>query len=273
MRHIRAGHDDTAGGPADPSLGGGTDAPAAPVTAIPSPRVPPGSAMPDPMRSHVAGRLRLMAVRHCGNVAQTARTRRAVARHALGFFYVADVADVADVAGAASGDPVVTATRLPFADPETADVVRMLETLYARAAEYDTGTLEPRVHLCNRVEHMRADAPLLGLGVTTVGDDAGRSAASELGLDRAFRAVGYLLDGTIVLVQRPLGVGESVQVYATQTLDLPGATLPHRLWRGWTPYLLQDDPELAPLLERLTALTELVVARRATGLGRRIRHG
>ena len=156
------------------------------------------------------------------------RTRRAVGPHALGFFF-------ADTASNGSGEiEVVTATRLFFDNDDNADtsnLIAVLDMLIERASEYSPGTFEPRTHMCNRVETMLATAELVGIGITTVSAPPTASVGYiTLGMDRPYKAVARMVDGTDLLIRCDGGFLASADVRSTQTLNVGGMRTRHWEW-------------------------------------------
>ena len=215
---------------------------------IPSPRVAPesvgfgspGSLVENRLRGKLVDRLTLMAVRHCRHREEQQRTRRAVAPHALAFFY-------ADAAPNGSGQTdVVAATRLFFDNDDNADtsnLIAVLDLLIDRAREYSPGTFEPRTHMCNRVETMPPTADLVGIGITTVSARAAKSVGyMALGMDRPYKAVARMMDGTDMLIRCEGGFLASADVRSTQTLNVGGMRTRH--WE-WLPAAPADDRDRA----------------------------
>jgi hypothetical protein len=203
------------------------------------------------LRGKLVDRLTLMAVRHCRHRAELGGTRRAIASHALGFFY-ADTEASGDVA-------VVIATRAFFYSDETENLSWVLDTLTQRASEYPPELLNVRVHLCNRVDDMSPAATLLGVGVTTVGElpsaveDLGYSA---LGMNRPYRGVAQMVDGTVLNVSCGGGFLAPVAVRSTHTLNVRGQRI--RQW-DWMPreHVHSETGGLMDIVSRLSTLLSL----------------
>ncbi len=228
---------------------------------IPSPRVSPesvgfgspSSLVENRLRGKLVDRLTLMAVRHCRHREEQQRTRRAVAPHALGFFYAEATPD-------GSGETeVVAATRLFFDNDDnadTGDLVTVLDMLIERAGEYSPGTFEPRIHMCNRVETTPYTGELLGIGVTTVSEPPAKSMGyMTLGMDRPHKAVARMLDGTDLLIRCEGGFLASADVRSTQTLNVRGMRTRHWEWLP-TQLLRTSETELPEILLRLGALLD-----------------
>jgi hypothetical protein len=231
---------------------------------IPRPRASPdvtASAVPvvvreNRLRGKLVDRLTLMADRHRRHVEEQQGTRRPVGPHALGFFYADDLT--------MSGNPeVLAATRLLFAGEETADLITLLDVLIDRASERPPGTFNPRIHMCNREEPMSYAPELLGIGVTTVFDASAAlnsTAYASLGMNRPYKAVARMEDGTDLLLRCDSGFLARVDVRATQTLNVNGRHTRH--WGQLTPALLQDpEPQLSEILPRLSVLLDLATGR------------
>ena len=232
-----------------------------PQPRIPSPRVAPDSVgfgspssmIENRLRGKLVDRLTLMAVRHCRHREEQQRTRRAIGPHALGYFY-------ADAASNGSGEmEVVTATRLFFDNDDNADtsnLIAVLDMLIERASEYSPGTFEPRIHMCNRVETMPATAELVGIGITTVfAPPAASVGYMTLGMDRPYKAVACMVDGTDLLIRCDGGFLASADVRSTQTLNVGGMRTRHWEWLP-TQLLRTSETELLEILPRLSALLD-----------------
>jgi hypothetical protein len=228
---------------------------------IPHPRTSPdgsvsvtagGARAENRLRGMMVDRLTLMADRHRRHAQEQQGTRRAVGPHAIGFFYADDL----EISGTLE---VVTATRLFFDSAETNDVVAVLDTLIARASEHPAGTFEPRTHMCNRAEPMSPTPQLLGVGLTTVSEpppSEASSAYASLGMNRRYRAVARMVDGTEVLLRCDSGFLAPVDVRATQSLNVNGRHTRH--WEWLPPALLhRPETQLTDILPRLTALLDL----------------
>lgn len=236
---------------------------------IPHPRASPeGTASRIPtvprenrLRGKLVDRLTLMADRHRRHIEEQQGTRRAIGTHAVGFFYADDLTMSGKL-------EVVAATRLLFAGAETADLPRLLDMLIDRASERPAGTFNPRIHMCNREEPMSYAPELLGIGVTTVFEPSGAvptSAYASLGMNRPYRAVARMEDGTDILLRCDSGFLAHVDVRATQSLNVNGTHTRH--WGQLTPALLQSpDTQLSETLPRLSALLELAAGRSASPL-------
>ncbi len=232
-----------------------------PQPRIPSPRIAPDSVgfgspsslVENRLRGKLVDRLTLMAVRHCRHREEQQRTRRAVGPHALGFFF-------ADTAPNSSGEiEVVTATRLFFDNDDNADtsnLIAVLDMLIERASEYSPGTFEPRTHMCNRVEAMPATAELVGIGITTVFAPPTASVGYiTLGMDRPYKAVARMVDGTDLLIRCDGGFLASADVRSTQTLNVGGMRTRH--WEWLPPQLMRTtETELLEILPRFSALLD-----------------
>jgi hypothetical protein len=208
------------------------------------------------LRGKLVDRLTLMAVRHCRHRAELNGTRRAIGSHALGFFY-ADTEPSGDVA-------VVVATRAFFHSSETENLAWILDTLVQRACDYPPELLNVRVHLCNRVENMSGAATFLGIGVTTVGEppsvgeDSGYSA---LGMDRPYRGVAQMVDGTVLNVSCSGGFLAPVNVQSTHTLNVRGQRI--RQWDWMQPeHVTGETGDLADIVSRLESLLGLAAGTR-----------
>ena len=203
------------------------------------------------LRGKLVDRLTLMAVRHCRHRAELGGTRRAIGSHALGFFYV-DTEASGDVA-------VVVASRAFFYSDETEDLSWILDTLTQRACEYPPELLNVRVHLCNRVEAMSRSASFLGVGVTTVGEPppaAEDSGYSALGMNRPYRGVAQMVDGTVLNVSCDGGFLAPVTVWSTHTLNVRGQRI--RQW-DWMPpeHVHGETGELMDIVSRMSTLLSL----------------
>lgn len=205
------------------------------------------------LRGKLVDRLTLMALRHCRHRAELSGTRRAIGHHALGFFY-------ADTD--ASGDAVVmVASRAFFDDVETQNLTWILDTLADRAREYPPGLLNVPVHLCNRVEEMSQGATLLGVGVTSVSEPpptAEDSGYTALGMNRPYRGVAQMVDGTVLMLRCDGGFLAPVDVRSTHSLNVGGQRI--RQWE-WMPseYIhrevgTSDVPNIVRGLETLLGL-------------------
>jgi hypothetical protein len=208
------------------------------------------------LRGKLVDRLTLMALRHCRHRAELGGTRRAIGSHALGFFY-ADTDGAGDVA-------VVAATRLFFDGDEAANLPWVLDTLAQRAAEYPPERLNVGVHLCNRVEEMSSSATLLGVGVTTVSepppnmDDSGFTA---LGMNRPYRGIALMVDGSVLVVRCDGGFLAPVDVRSTHTLNVRGQRI--RQWEWMPPeHILAETTDVPAITARLDTLLGLAAGRR-----------
>jgi hypothetical protein len=213
----------------------------------------PNSLIENRLRGQLVDRLTLMAVRHCGHREELQRTRRAVGPHALGFFY-------ADVMPSGSGNTeVVAATRLFFDHDDNADtsnLLAVLDMLIERAGEHVPGSFEPRAHMCNRVEAMPHTAELVGIGITTVSAPPAKSVGyTALGMDRPYKAVARMLDGTDLLIRCNGGFLASADVRATQTLNIGGMRTRHWEWLP-TQLMQTGETDLPEILARLSALLD-----------------
>lgn len=202
------------------------------------------------LRGMLTDRLNLMAVRHCLHVEEQQGTRRAVGRHAVGFFYADETAPSGDLG-------VLAGTRVVFESDAAANLFWFLDTLVDRASEYEPGVYNALIHTCNRVEPMSSRARLIGVGVTTVADpleasDA-NSAYSSLGMNRPYRAQARMLDGTDLLLQCDGGFLAPIDVRSTHTLNIGGRRV--RQWEWLTEqFLLLSDPQMPEILHRLSTL-------------------
>jgi hypothetical protein len=248
---------------------GGFDIPRTPAAQVQRSQIPrprssadgtvggtPGAPRENRLRGKLVDRLTLMADRHRRHLEEQQGTRHAVGPHALGFFYADDLT--------MSGEfEVVAATRLLFAGPETSDLLALLDVLIDRASERPPGTFNPRIHMCNRAEPMSYAPELLGIGVTTVFDASAAldsSAYASLGMNRPYKAVARMEDGTDLLLRCDSGFLARVEVRATQTLNVNGRHTRH--WGQLTPALLQDpEPQLSEILPRLSVLLDLATGR------------
>jgi hypothetical protein len=205
------------------------------------------------LRGRMVDRLTLMADRHRRHVEEQHGTRRAVGAHALGFFYADDLSMSGEV-------EVVAATRLFFDSAETA--------MIDRASEHPAGTFDPRIHLCNRAESMSYAPELLGIGVTTVYEppliDAS-SAYASLGMNRPYKAVARMEDGTDILLRCDSGFLAPVDVRSSQSLNVNGRSTRH--WE-WLPSALLHSPEtqLRDILPSLSTLLDLAAGRATSTL-------
>ena len=209
------------------------------------------------LRGKLVDRLTLMALRHCRHRAELSGTRRAIGRHALGFFY----ADT-DASGDAA---VVAATRAFFDDVETQNLPWILDTLADRAREYPPGLLNVPVHLCNRVEEMSQEATLLGVGVTSVSEPpptAEDSGYTALGMNRPYRGVAQMVDGTVLMLRCDGGFLAPVDVRSTHSLNVGGQRI--RQWE-WMPseYVHGEvgTSDVPNIVRRLEALLGLAVGK------------
>jgi hypothetical protein len=230
---------------------------------VPHPRTTPESMVSETSAPQVESRFRglmvdrltLMADRHRRHVEEQQGSRRAVGRHALGFFY-------ADELAGAAGLEVVAATRLMFDSAETAEIVALLDTLIERAREQPTGAFDPRIHMCNRVEPMSSAPRLVGVGVTSVSlplrDDASGYAA--LGMNRPYRAVARMDDGTAILLRCGGGFLARVDVRSTNSLNVNARHTRHWEWMS-SALLHSPDTQLADILPRLETLLDLATGR------------
>ena len=207
------------------------------------------------LRGKLVDRLTLMALRHCRHRAELNGTRRAVGSHALGFFY-ADTDGAGDVA-------VVAATRLFFDGAETENLSWVLDTLVQRAGEYPPERLNVGVHLCNRVEEMSSSATLLGVGVTTVSEpppSMDNSGFTALGMNRPYRGVAQMVDGTVLVVRCDGGFLAPVDVRSTHTLNVRGQRI--RQWEWMPPeHILAETTDVPAVTARLDTLLGLAAGR------------
>lgn len=232
---------------------------------IPHPRASTegtGSAMPNEargenrLRGRMVDRLTLMADRHRRHVEEQQGTRRAVGPHALGFFYADDLT-------MSGGVEVVAATRVFFDSAETADVVALLDTLIDRASEHPVVSFDPRIHLCNRAEPMSYAPQLLGIGVTTVFEPSHADAVSayaSLGMNRPYKAVARMEDGTDLLLRCESGFLAPVDVRSTQSLNVNGRHTRHWEWLS-SAILNSTETQLQDILPRLSVLLDLAAGR------------
>lgn len=208
------------------------------------------------LRGRMVDRLTLMADRHRRHVEEQQGTRRAVGAHALGFFYADDLT-------MSGGVDVAAATRVFFDSPETSDVVALLDTLIERASEHPVATFDPRIHLCNRAESMSYEPQLLGIGVTTVFPPPPADASSayaSLGMNRPYKAVARMEDGTDLLLRCESGFLAPVDVRSTQSLNVNGRHTRHWEWLS-SALLHSTETQLAEILPRLSVLLDLAAGR------------
>ena len=214
------------------------------------------------LRGRMVDRLTLMADRHRRHAEEQQGTRRAVGPHALGFFYADDLT-------MSGGVEVVAATRVFFDSAETADVVALLDTLIERASEHPVATFDPRIHLCNRAEPMSYAPQLLGIGVTTVFEPShadALSAYASLGMNRPYKAVARMEDGTDLLLRCDSGFLAPVDVRSTQSLNVNGRHTRH--WEWLTSAILHStETQLPDILPRLSVLLDLAAGRPSTRAG------
>jgi hypothetical protein len=186
--------------------------------------------VPRRLRSEIVDRLGLVARRHARAHAFRLPNEVPLARHVLVFFYREP--GPADEYGLVS-----VATRLEKDGADVADPHRFVAELHEIAGEYvSRGTkFDPRIHLANRVEPMMSPAALyVGLGVTTLDpNDAADSdwpvqaSADPFGIERPFRGIAALDDGTKLLV-RGNGGQQSLRTLTSHTLEWRGSP---RIWR------------------------------------------
>lgn len=209
------------------------------------------------VRGRVVDRLTLMADRHRRHREETRATRRPVGPHAVGVFYEYDFG---------GGPEVAPATRLFFDAAETTDLPWVLDTLIQRAGEYRPGMYDPRIHMANRIDpELPAGATLVAIGVTTVLEPAGDPASAayaSLGMNRPFRGLARMTDGTDLFLSSPGGFLAHVDVLSTGTLNVNDRRTRHWNWMPTRqPLAYADTTTVADLLPRLSTLLDYAAGR------------
>lgn len=211
---------------------------------------------PNALRSAVVSRLAVMCRRHARHTAELAATPHPVGRHALVFLF-------REPSDAPAGR-VKVATRMFHDDPDARDLPAMLRQLVTIADAYNTTVgFDPRLHMTNRVESMKARARYFGVGVTSVYTTVPVQLAGRIpnrgfvektpGADYFTRAIALLDDRTELLLYGS-GLAEPY-IETSHTLD--HGPMPSRIWNWPNPQAEINDPDLSAARHGLAELHAL----------------